>query len=560
MKKIYFLLFLFSLGAFSQNITITKVIETGCSNPFVKTVELYIDGTVDFANDDVVLNYMQNGDAWSENQIDISALGVQTDAFVYIVRDIPLMEAEFPSTTFDASNTVVVSTATNGDDGYQIVLNGVVVSQFGETETDGTGETWEHADAVATRLDGFPDNGTFDISHWAITELNSTDSQTACEGGDGLEAWFNTLGGTFPLGSGSGWTPACTTFFGEDSVSCNSQGNGMTDDTYNATLDFTGGSNGNNFVVTSSAGTLGGDDPTTTETGTITVTNIPEDTNITITISDLADGGVCEVSREIASPGCVPLVLNEALFDPPNDLEGDANNDGTRDPLQDEFIEFFNNSSESLDISGYTIFDTNGFSSNTPRHIVPENTVLPANGAYVVFGGGTPTGSFGSAVVQTASSGELNLTNGGDRIIVQNATNQTVIVFDSADYALDFGDNQSITRSPDVTGNFVLHSDANPALLFSPGLEVNGSTLSIEEISMEENFRLYPNPVSNGNIFFESKFNINAIAIYNLSGRQVFSLQQENIENVDISKLQSGIYIISVKINNERIHRKIIIE
>ena len=212
MKKIYILLFsLCSLSAFSQNVTITKIIEAGCSSPFVKSVELYVDGTVDFSSE-VTLNYMQNGDPWADNQIDISALGVQTDSFVYIIRDTALMQAEFPSTTFDASNTVVVSTSTNGDDGYQVVLNGEVVSQFGKTETDADDDTdsnWNHQDAVATRLNGIPDSGTWEPSHWDITPENDLDDHTNCENGAGsnLETYFATLGGSFPLGS---YTPPAT--------------------------------------------------------------------------------------------------------------------------------------------------------------------------------------------------------------------------------------------------------------------------------------------------------------------------------------------------------------
>ena len=64
--------------------TITKIIETDCAVPYVKTVELYVDGTVNFANfgadttqntadDEVILNYMSNGAPWAANQIDISA-------------------------------------------------------------------------------------------------------------------------------------------------------------------------------------------------------------------------------------------------------------------------------------------------------------------------------------------------------------------------------------------------------------------------------------------------------------------------------------------------------
>jgi hypothetical protein len=213
MKKNYFLFtfLLLSFVSFAQNVTITKIIETDCGNPYVKSVELYVDGTVDFSTE-VVLNFMNNGKAWSENQIDVSGLGVISDQFVYIVRDIALMQAEFPGTTFDDSNTIVTGTATNGDDGYQIVLNGSVVSQFGKTDTDADDDTiWEHDDSVVSRKSGTVDTGAWDEAHWDYSGKNSTDGNTKCKGGDGVEAFLAGLGGTYPLGSGSGWTGALST-------------------------------------------------------------------------------------------------------------------------------------------------------------------------------------------------------------------------------------------------------------------------------------------------------------------------------------------------------------
>ena len=213
MKKLYFLFtfLLLSFVSFAQNVTITKIIETDCGDPFVKSVELYVDGTVDFSTE-VVLNFMQNGKAWSGIQIDVSGLGVISDQFVYIARDIALMQAEFPGTTFDASNTIITSSATNGDDGYQIVLNGAVVSQFGKTETDADDDTiWEHDDSVVSRKSGTVDTGAWDEAHWDYSGKNSIDNLTACKGGDGVEAFLASLGGTYPLGSGSGWTEALST-------------------------------------------------------------------------------------------------------------------------------------------------------------------------------------------------------------------------------------------------------------------------------------------------------------------------------------------------------------
>jgi hypothetical protein len=213
MKKNYFLFtfLVLSFVSFAQNVTITKIIETDCSDPFVKTVELYVDGTVDFSTE-VVLNFMQNGKAWSEKQIDASGLGVISDQFVYIARDIALMQAEFPGTTFDDSNTIITSLSTNGDDGYQIVLNGAVVSQFGKTDTDADDDTiWEHDDSVVSRKSGTVDTGAWDEAHWDYSGKDSTDGNTKCKGGDGVEAFLAGLGGTYPLGSGSGWTGALST-------------------------------------------------------------------------------------------------------------------------------------------------------------------------------------------------------------------------------------------------------------------------------------------------------------------------------------------------------------
>ena len=470
------------------------------------------------------------------------------------------MQAELPSTTLDATNTVVVGTSTKGDDGYQIVLNGVVVSQFGKTETDADNDTdsnWNHNDAAATRLSN-PDLGTWNPSDWVITAENELDDNTACQGvGTTLETYFNTLGGNFPLGSGSGWTPSgatCTTVLGSTSVSCNATTSGATDDTYSATLDFTGGDNGNTFVVSSTAGTVGGDDPSLIASGTISITGITEGTDITVTVSDTADGGVCDLSANIDSPGCIPLIINELLYDPAADLPGDANADGTRDALEDEFIELINNSGSDLDISGYTISDTAAF-----RHTFPPSTIIPANGFLVVFGGGTPTGSFGGAIIQTASEGELNFSNDGDVITINNTLGDQVAVFNSSTSGVSVSDNQSVTRNPDITGDFAIHTDANASLIFSPGTLVDGSTLSTTQFNNAD-LSIYPNPVSNGFVNIRStSTDALTIAVYDLLGKQISNTTLTN-NRLNVSELNTGIYILKISQKNKSITKKLILK
>lgn len=595
MKKKYFfiaLLFISFIG-FSQNVTITKIIETGCSSPFVKTVELYVDGTVDFANfgtdgtqntadDEVILNYMNNGAAWESNQIDISALGTVTDSFVYIVRDIALMQAEFPGTTFTENvNTVVTGTATNGDDGYQVVLNGTVVSQFGKTETDADNDTdsdWNHGDAVATRKDGVTDTGVWDRSHWDITAENDLDDHTSCQNNatTNLETYFATLGSTYSLGSGSGWTPTgavCSTTLDNVSVNCLSTTAGASNDTYTASIDFSGGNTGKTFVITTTSGTIGGDQPTSASSGTITITDIAEGVDITVTVTDTADGGVCDLSTTIESPYCIPLIINEVLYDPASDdsstteIEGDANGDGSRDALEDEFIEFFNNSDSPLDISGYKVYDTSALGSNAPRHIFPASTVIAAKSALILFGGGSPTGSFGGSIVQTASEGaseserQLNLSNSGDVITVKNTNDVTALVYNSSETGINHGQNQSVTRSPDLTGAFVLHTDANASLAFSPGLKIDGAVLDIDSFTTK-NFVVYPNPVSENSEYITIQSSQNTsleISVFNILGKKV-KVELNDNNQIYLNGFSKGVYLIKIKEGSKIITKKLLVQ
>src|SRR5690606_27038130 len=90
----------------------------------------------------------------------------------------------------------------------------------------------------------------------------------------------------------------------------------------------------------------------------------------------------------------------------------DANGDGAADIAEDEFIEFVNNGTVDLDISGWTIWDE--YTQLLLRHTFPPGTIINPGGALVVFGGGNPTGDFGGAQIQLATTFNLGLTNTND--------------------------------------------------------------------------------------------------------------------------------------------------
>ena len=166
------------------------------------------------------------------------------------------------------------------------------------------------------------------------------------------------------------------------------------------------------------------------------------------------------------------LVINEILADPAGDLNGDANGDGIRDGSDDEFIEIVNTSDSPIDISGWTLSD-----GTQVRHIFTNGTLLQPGCGIVVFGGGAPTGEFGNCIVQIASKGTLGLNNSGDTVSLQDVRHRMV---DSYTYGSEAGYDQSITRAPDLVGEFVKHTEATGSggSLFSPGTKIDGALFS----------------------------------------------------------------------------------
>lgn len=225
---------------------------------------------------------------------------------------------------------------------------------------------------------------------------------------------------------------------------------------------------------------LAGSTAFTVEIISIQDTDIEGSETITINLGNVTNaspGENQEVSVTIEDDDFeVPLILNEILYDPPSGSVGDANGDGTRDAQDDEFIELYNDSDSPLDVSGFMIFDTEALENNTPRHVVPDGTIIPPNSAFVVFGGGNPTGNFGGSIVQVADD-ILNLNNAGDVLTVQDSDGVTVITFDIE--PLSNNPDESYTRNPDITGDFVQHNDDIPeanGALFSPGTKLDGSS------------------------------------------------------------------------------------
>ena len=250
-----------------------------------------------------------------------------------------------------------------------------------------------------------------------------------------------------------------------------------------------------------------------------------------------------------------PLIINEVLYDPSNNmLDGDANRDSVYSQDDDSFIEIYNSDTTAFDISGFEIWDDTAAGTN--QYTFPPNTSIPAEEVVVVFGGGTPTGTFGSAVVLNAMNG-FNFNNSGEVIGIKDTSGAWVLFFDSD--ALSGNPNESYTRFPDVTGPFIQHSDSTN-VLFTPGTRTDGSpfrsSTGLTDIDKSFEFNLYPNPAID-QLRIETKENIDQIEIFNLSGQIVHSFNSQS-KVINVQDLVPGVYFIRLSANENFTMKKFI--
>jgi hypothetical protein len=255
------------------------------------------------------------------------------------------------------------------------------------------------------------------------------------------------------------------------------------------------------------------------------------------------------------------LIFNEVCYDPSNvGLEGDANGDGVYDQVQDEFIEFVNIGSIALDISGYQVTDS-VLSSGlvTVRHTFAANTIVPAGGALVLFGGGVPVGSFGGAIVVVdIGTAGLSMGNSGEIILLKDSTGRTINSFNSDE--LSDNPNESYTRNPDITGAFVQHASLPGALKFSPGTLITGQpfVLSTKSSFKANLLKVWPNPAKD-KLFLDGSVNSdNEIAIYNQIGVLVF--KGTAVDNqVSLAGFQAGMYTLTTTVKGQKVSAQFVV-
>lgn len=200
MKKTYLLTlcFLITAVSFGQRVAITGVMDGPCSGGTPKAVEIYVEGTIDFATAGYDLVIRSNSSAWDNSSgQSLAGLGTVTDGFAYLVNNtgqITQFQTEFPviagGVDFTITNTSEVDH--NGDDSYRIVDSGeITIDQFGG-DSDGTGTAWDYLDTFAVRNNGTgPDSGGFVQANWTFSATNFLDGKGLCNTDSTLETYVS---------------------------------------------------------------------------------------------------------------------------------------------------------------------------------------------------------------------------------------------------------------------------------------------------------------------------------------------------------------------------------
>ena len=358
-----------------------------------------------------------------------------------------------------------------------------------------------------------------------------------------------------PGNSNPGCTPTCQASFGSQDAVCDASTTGV--DTYTVTLNYSGAGT-SDFVVTATSGTVGGDDPSTTANGSITVSGIAEGTDITITMDDTATGGLCALTREVTSPVCQPtgsvdLELQGILDLSLSGSDGKAIHVIAIDDIAD------------LSVYGIGVAN-NGGGTDGEEYSFPVMSVLSGDHILVVRSEAAMQAYFescygdfnyvllGNSTISQNGDDAIELFKNGSVVetygdISVDGTGQTWEYMDSWAYKIE---GEWTYGAVNCTDGSSTSSTSDCPYPFCSGLST--SDLIHNEISV------YPNPVDGGFVAIKSQIlgEIN-VKLFDIMGRCVLS-KQINSETLDVRAIGSGVYLLRVSVANQTSTTKLIIK
>jgi hypothetical protein len=88
------------------------------------------------------------------------------------------------------------------------------------------------------------------------------------------------------------------------------------------------------------------------------------------------------------------------------------------------------------------------------------------------------------------------------------------------------------------------------------------SFLSNNSFKLENSVSIYPNPVSNNEVFISSETELKSIVLYNVNGQIIQEIKNPSKINdtYKVDNLPNGFYLMQLASENESITRKILVD
>ena len=176
-------------------------------------------------------------------------------------------------------------------------------------------------------------------------------------------------------------------------------------------------------------------------------------------------------------------------------------------------------------------------------HIIYKNNSSVNNSVRVNYF--TPTDTYS---VQQSFPNEYLVLNGSEGEVIIDATSV-------AEWTGNVRKLSIVLTNYDGTSEVPSNVDTGTLEIDRVVVNNSNTPLSQESLLLNQEISLYPNPVVN-KLNIDSNLEIQKVEIYNLNGQLVKTF--ENIENGDISELNSGVYLVKIHSPENSITKKII--
>jgi hypothetical protein len=597
MKKIYFLLLTLLISSMSFGQLVINEIDS--DTPGSDTAEfLELKWTPNTSLDGYIVVFFNGSNDLSYATIDLTGKSTDTNGFFILANE-----------SLATGDDIVIPAGGSG-----FIQNGAdavaIYQDFAANFPNGTAPTttnlidalvYDTSDADDTGLlTGLGETIQYDENVNAAGQTESIQRN--------LDGTYTTKAPTFRAENDSA---VCELSLTTTSATCDAFTVGV--DTYTATVAFTGGST-SSYVVSADSGTVGGDDPALVASGTIIVTGIAEGTDVVISVTD---GGLCDLESTITSPTCIPsntlplyepfnYTVGSQLIDAANWSNISSSTDevlvGGPGGLSYSILDFPSGNHLAFDGIGsdpaveFTPV-TSGFVYASFLFNVTDQTLASdiADGGYFVSLG--DNGAFRARLWVRANPGtsdttfDIGLSNSGSNpdfgstLYNVGETLMVVMSYDTATGNMNAWVNPSeadlisitapaatissvLSAAPGSINQFIIRQDSaseTPFILFdelrigTTWDDVTPTTLSNEEFNVA-NFSIYPNPSSNGFVNITStNADAMSVTVFDVLGKQVINTTINN-NRLDVSSLNTGLYVVKISQNNATITKKLIIE